>query len=148
MDDKGTIAEAVLVDDRGQILKVGTASALRQGLGSQVETIQLAPAQVLMPGFFDPHMHFLPTLLQSLLGTHDLAPCLPPPYQSGSSSDCKSRNDVLSALARIRAVPEGIAAESADGIDALRPGQARGAGGRGCRTCHSCAARRWSHHHR
>ncbi|WP_335928851.1 amidohydrolase [Myxococcus xanthus] len=103
MDDKGTIAEAVLVDDRGQILKVGTESDLRQGLGSQVEVVPLAPGQVLMPGFFDPHMHFLPTLTQSVLGSHDLAPCLPPPYQSpGVSTDCKLQNNVLSALASMK----------------------------------------------
>lgn len=103
MDDQGTIAEAVLVDDRGQILQVGTESKLRQGLGSQVEVVQLAPEQVLMPGFFDPHLHFLPTLIQSVLGTHDLAPCLPPPYQSpGVTTDCKRRNNVLSALASMK----------------------------------------------
>ncbi|WP_434348845.1 amidohydrolase [Myxococcus virescens] len=98
MDDKGTIAEAVLVDDRGQILKVGTAHEVQKGLDTSVQTVQLAPGQVLMPGFFDPHMHFLPTLLQSVLGTHDLAPCLPPPYRVDPSADCRPRRDILSAL--------------------------------------------------
>ncbi|NVJ10413.1 amidohydrolase family protein [Myxococcus sp. AM001] len=113
LDDQGTIAEAVLVDDRGQILKVGTERELRQGLGSQVEVVQLAPEQVLMPGFFDPHLHFLPTLLQSVLDTHDLAPCLPPPYQTpGATTDCKRRNNVLSALAAMK-----VDAASAVGSD-------------------------------
>ncbi|WP_426752311.1 amidohydrolase [Myxococcus sp. Y35] len=102
MDEKGTVAGAVLVDNRGQILKVGTESEVRKGLDSQVETIQLAPGQVLMPGFFDPHLHFLPTLVQSVLGTHDLSPCLPPPYALDPSADCKSRSEVLSALASMK----------------------------------------------
>ncbi|WP_141593820.1 amidohydrolase [Myxococcus sp. AB056] len=102
MDDKGTIAEAVLVDERGQILKVGTAHEVQKGLDTSVQTVQLAPGQVLMPGFFDPHMHFLPTLLQSVLGTHDLAPCLPPPYRVDPSADCRSRSDILSALSSMK----------------------------------------------
>ncbi|WAM22908.1 amidohydrolase [Myxococcus sp. NMCA1] len=102
MDDKGTVAEAVLVDDRGQILKVGKAFDLQQGLSTSVEVVQLAPGQVLMPGFFDPHMHFLPTLIQSVLGSHDLAPCLPPPYRVDPSVDCKSRSEVLRALSSMK----------------------------------------------
>ncbi|WP_095959137.1 amidohydrolase [Corallococcus macrosporus] len=109
MDDEGTIAEAVLVDDRGQILKVGKASDVQQGLSSAVEVVQLAPGQVLMPGFFDPHLHFLPTLLQSVLGTHDLAPCLPPPYQVDPSQDCSSRSEVLRALSSMKVEPASVA---------------------------------------
>ncbi|QQR41408.1 amidohydrolase family protein [Myxococcus xanthus] len=98
MDDSGTVAGAVLVDERGQILKVGTADEVQKGLDTSVQIVQLAPGQVLMPGFFDPHLHFLPTLLQSTLGTHDLAPCLPPPYRVDPSVDCKARSEVLGAL--------------------------------------------------
>ncbi|MFP2957694.1 amidohydrolase [Myxococcus sp. 1LA] len=108
MDDRGTVAEAVLVDDRGQILKVGKALDVQQGLPTSVEVVQLAPGQVLMPGFIEPHMHFLPTLLQSVLGTHDLAPCLPPPYRVDPSLDCSSRSEVLRALSSMKVEPASV----------------------------------------
>ncbi|MDC0713792.1 amidohydrolase family protein [Stigmatella sp. ncwal1] len=96
MDDQGTIAEAVSVDGRGRILKVGTEKDVREGLGAGVEPVRLAPGQVLMPGFIDPHMHLLPTLMQSLPVMHNLAPCLPPPYAAANAEGCQ--NYVLPAL--------------------------------------------------
>ncbi|NTX51138.1 amidohydrolase family protein [Myxococcus sp. CA039A] len=98
LDDQGTVAEAVSVDGLGRILKVGTEEEVTDGLGSGVEWVRLQPEQVLMPGFIDPHMHLLPTLAQNLLGTHNLAPCLPPPYRLDTPKDCSTHADLLSAL--------------------------------------------------
>lgn len=106
MDGHGTIAEAVSVDGFGRILKVGTEQDVMQGLGSGVETIRLNPEQVLMPGFIDPHMHLLPTLVQSLFGNHNLAPCLPLPYR-GTATNCETRADLLGALAAMKVLPPG-----------------------------------------
>ncbi|AKQ67880.1 amidohydrolase domain protein [Myxococcus hansupus] len=113
LDDQGTIADAVLVDPLGRILKVGTEDQVRQGLSSAVEVVQLSPGQVLMPGFIDPHLHVLPTLIQSIMGTHDLAPCLPPPYRVDPNVDCSSRADVLSALGGMKLSPQFAASDKA-----------------------------------
>ncbi|OJT21922.1 amidohydrolase [Archangium sp. Cb G35] len=107
MDDKGTIAEAVSVDELGRIVKVGTEKDVMDGLGAGVETIRLEPQQVLMPGFIDPHMHLLPTLIQGLLGTHNLAPCLPPPYDTNTPEYCASHGDLLGALQSMTKSPPG-----------------------------------------
>ncbi|WP_342375221.1 amidohydrolase family protein [Myxococcus stipitatus] len=106
MDDNMSVAEAVLVDERGHILEVGTEKAVRDGLGSGVQVIQLEAGQVLMPGFIDSHLHLLPTLLQSVLESHNLAPCLPGPYRIPTATACESRADVLSTLASIQLSPE------------------------------------------
>lgn len=98
LDDRGTVAEAVSVDGRGRILKVGSEQEVTAGLGSGVEWVRLESKQVLLPGFIDPHMHLLPTLAQNLLGTHNLAPCLPPPYRLDPAMDCATNADLLSAL--------------------------------------------------
>lgn len=105
MDDKGTIAGAVSVDERGRILKVGTEQDVTEGLGTGVNTIRLDGDQVLMPGFIEPHMHLLPTLMQSLPVTHNLAPCLPPPYADANTPNCK--NDVLGALLQMKPASSG-----------------------------------------
>ncbi|MCY1079906.1 amidohydrolase [Archangium lansingense] len=107
MDDRGTIAEAVSVDGLGRIVKVGTEKDVMAGLGTGVEVIRLEPQQVLMPGFIDPHMHFLPTLTQSLMGTHNLAPCLPPPYSKETPEDCATRAELLSALKSMKVTNSG-----------------------------------------
>ncbi|NBD11697.1 amidohydrolase family protein [Corallococcus sp. c25j21] len=106
MDDLGTIAEAVSVDSRGHIVKVGTEKEVMKDLGPGVGLVRLAPGQVLMPGFIDPHLHLLPTLAQSLLGSHNLAPCLPPPYKEASAPGCESHADLLSALKSMRIAAE------------------------------------------
>ncbi|MBU8898618.1 amidohydrolase family protein [Corallococcus sp. M34] len=98
LDGKGTIAGAVSVDGRGHIVQVGSAEALSAGRSATAKTITLEPGQVLMPGFIDPHLHLLPTLLQSVLGTHNLAPCLPPPYNEASAETCAAHTDLLGAL--------------------------------------------------
>ncbi len=100
MDDQGTIAEAVSVDERGRILKVGTESEVTAGLGSGVQIVRLEPQQVLMPGFIEPHMHTLPTLMQSLPIMQNLAPCLPPPYASANTANCQT--ELLQALMTLK----------------------------------------------
>ncbi|MCP3097276.1 amidohydrolase family protein [Myxococcus sp. K15C18031901] len=105
LDDKGTIAEAVTVDGRGRILRVGTEQELRAGLEIGVKAVYLEEGQVLLPGFIDPHLHLLPTLMQSLLGTHNLAPCLPPPYNASSPEECKKHEDLLGALSSMKVAP-------------------------------------------
>ncbi|QSQ14137.1 amidohydrolase family protein [Myxococcus landrumensis] len=106
MDDGMTVAEAVSVDERGHILKVGTEQDVREGLGAGAKVVQLEAGQVLMPGFIDPHLHLLPTLLQSVLESHNLAPCLPGPYRIPTATSCESRADVLSTLASIKLSPQ------------------------------------------
>ncbi|MFY1828421.1 amidohydrolase [Myxococcus fulvus] len=105
MDEQGTVAQAVSVDARGRILKVGSEQEVMAGLGDGVATVRLGSEQVLMPGFIDPHMHFLPTMIQSVLGTHNLAPCLPPPYGE-PAADCATRADLLSALSSMKLSPQ------------------------------------------
>ncbi|HYH99096.1 amidohydrolase [Hyalangium sp.] len=105
MDDQGTIAEAVSVDALGRILKVGTEKDVTAALGTGVEIVRLAPQQVLMPGFIEPHMHLLPTLIQSLPVIHNLAPCLPLPYAAANTSNCQ--NDLLGALMTMKLAPSG-----------------------------------------
>lgn len=101
MDAAGSVAEAVSVDPRGNIVKVGTEAEVRAGLPSDAETITLAPGQVLLPGFVEPHMHLDATLLQSIIGSHDLAPCRPAPYETRPARVCDQHRDVLSALQAI-----------------------------------------------
>ncbi|WP_224243188.1 amidohydrolase [Hyalangium gracile] len=97
MDDQGTIAEAVSVDSKGRILEVGTEKELLQApRGQGMKIVRLEPQQVLLPGFIEPHMHTLMTLIQDMAGLHDLAPCLPGPYSSANPSSCK--NELLEAL--------------------------------------------------
>ncbi|XXF75185.1 amidohydrolase family protein [Myxococcaceae bacterium GXIMD 01537] len=96
MDDKGTIAEAVSVDEYGRIMKVGTKQDVLASMGSTYDTLTLQPQEVLMPGFIDPHLHLLPTLMQSLPVTHNLAPCLPPRYSAANHEGCQ--NYLLDAL--------------------------------------------------
>ncbi|MFY2561190.1 amidohydrolase [Corallococcus terminator] len=117
LDDQGTVAEAVSVDARGRILKVGTEQEVTAGLGSGVEWVRLQPEQVLLPGFIDPHLHLLPTLAQNLLGTHNLAPCLPPPYRLDTSKDCGTHADVLSALQSMQVKPGGGSQEFVLGMN-------------------------------
>ncbi|WP_223646081.1 amidohydrolase [Corallococcus sp. EGB] len=105
LDDKGTIAEAVTVDRHGRILKVGTEKDLSAGLGVGSKRVELEAGQVLLPGFIDPHLHVLPTLLQSVLGTHNLAPCLPPPYNLSTPEECMQHQDLLSALSSMNVAP-------------------------------------------
>ena len=95
------------MDGLGRIVKVGTEKDVMAGLGTGVEVIRLEPQQVLMPGFIDPHLHFLPTLTQSLLGTHNLAPCLPPPYSKETPEDCATRAELLSALKSMKVANSG-----------------------------------------
>lgn len=106
MDDQMSVAEAVSVDEHGRILKVGTEQAVRDSLGEGAKVVQLEAGQVLMPGFIDPHLHLLPTLLQSVLESHNLAPCLPGPYRVPTATSCESRADVLSTLASIKLSPQ------------------------------------------
>ncbi|MBN9684862.1 MULTISPECIES: amidohydrolase [unclassified Corallococcus] len=105
LDDKGTIAEAVTVDGKGRILKVGTEKDLSAGLGVGSKRVELEEGQVLLPGFIDPHLHILPTLIQSVLGTHNLAPCLPPPYNLSTPEECTKHRDLLSALSSMKLEP-------------------------------------------
>ncbi|RKI11142.1 amidohydrolase [Corallococcus sp. AB030] len=105
LDDNGTIAEAVTVDGKGRILKVGTEKDLSAGLGVGSKRVELEAGQVLLPGFIDPHLHILPTLIQSVLGTHNLAPCLPPPYNLSTPEECKKHEDLLSALSSMTLEP-------------------------------------------
>ncbi|WP_257979157.1 amidohydrolase [Corallococcus exiguus] len=105
LDDQGTIAEAVTVDGKGRILKVGTEKDLSAGLGVGSKRVELEAGQVLLPGFIDPHLHILPTLMQSVLGTHNLAPCLPPPYNLSTPEECKQHQDLLSALSSMTVAP-------------------------------------------
>lgn len=105
LDDQGTIAEAVTVDRYGRILKVGAEKDLSAGLGAGARRVELKPGQVLLPGFIDPHLHVQPTLLQSLLGTHNLAPCLPPPYNQSAPAECAQHKDLLSALSSMKVAP-------------------------------------------
>ncbi|MHA7631498.1 amidohydrolase [Corallococcus sp. M7] len=105
LDDKGTIAEAVTVDGKGRILKVGSEKDLSAGLGVGSKRVELEEGQVLLPGFIDPHLHILPTLIQSVLGTHNLAPCLPPPYNLSTPEECTQHQDLLSALSSMTLEP-------------------------------------------
>ncbi|MCP3143586.1 hypothetical protein [Pyxidicoccus xibeiensis] len=64
MDEQGTQAGAVSVDEHGRILKVGTEQEVLDGLDPRALTfVRLEPQQVLMPGFIEPHMHLLAALL-------------------------------------------------------------------------------------
>ncbi|WP_240359194.1 amidohydrolase [Pyxidicoccus trucidator] len=101
MDERGTQAGAVSVDAHGRILKVGTEQEVVAGLDTRALTfVRLEPQQVLMPGFIEPHMHLLPTLLQALPVAHNLAPCLPPPYSGADTPHCQT--ELLKALMTLR----------------------------------------------
>ncbi|NNG97053.1 amidohydrolase [Gordonia araii] len=105
VDAQDTVAEAISVNDAGHIVKVGSERHVREGLPADVTTVRLDPGQVLAPGFIDPHMHLSLTIIQDLLGTNNIAPCLPPPYESRSTEECGRLADIGSALQSMTAAP-------------------------------------------
>lgn len=105
VDAKDSVAEAMSVNRTGHIVKVGTEAHVRAGLPEDVATVQLAPGQVLAPGFVEPHMHLAPTLIQDLVGDHNIAPCLPPPFESRSAAECAKLADIGSALQSMTVAP-------------------------------------------
>src|SRR5689334_6097540 len=100
MDPAGSIASAVAVDRRGVIVAVGSEQAVRAAIrNSVVDVVQLQPDEVLLPGFVDPHMHLLPTILQNLPTLGNLAPCLPGPYAAANQTNCS--NYIKDSLQRL-----------------------------------------------
>lgn len=100
MDDAGTIAEAVAVDQRGVIVAVGSEQHVRKAVADNpVETIRLQSEEVLMPGFIEPHMHLLATILQNVPTLGNLAPCLPGPYAAANHPGCS--NYIKESLRRL-----------------------------------------------
>ncbi|HYO54146.1 amidohydrolase [Archangium sp.] len=111
MDDQGTIAEAVSVDEHGRILKVGTERELLAAHGPGMEIVRLNQQEVLMPGFVEPHMHILLTLMESLPIMKKVEPCLPPPYAEANDPQCT--NILENALRSLRpTTPSGNAAST------------------------------------
>ncbi|HNP55735.1 MAG TPA: amidohydrolase family protein [Gordonia sp. (in: high G+C Gram-positive bacteria)] len=107
VDAKNSVAQAVSVSPSGHIVAVGSEKHVREGLPADVKTVKLAPGQVMAPGFVDPHMHLGPTIVQDLMGTHNIAPCLPPPYESRNPQQCARVADVTSALQSMTVKPTG-----------------------------------------
>ena len=105
VDAKNSVAEAVSVSPAGHIVRVGSERHVREGLPADVKTVKLAPGQVMAPGFIDPHMHLGPTIIQDLVGTHNIAPCLPPPFESRTAQQCARVADVTSALQSMTVAP-------------------------------------------
>lgn len=105
VDAKNSVAQAVSVNDAGHIVKIGTERHVRAGLPADVTTVRLDPGQVLMPGFVEPHMHLGATILQDLMGTHNIAPCLPPPFETRDGVECGKLADVASALQSMAIAP-------------------------------------------
>ncbi|QKT06610.1 amidohydrolase family protein [Gordonia sp. X0973] len=105
VDAKDSVAQAVSVDAAGHIVKVGSEKHVREGLRADVKTVQLSPGQVLAPGFVEPHMHLGPTIIQDLVGTHNIAPCLPPPFEGRDAQECGRLADITSALQSMKVAP-------------------------------------------
>jgi len=99
MTDAQPLAEAVAVKD-GRILAVGTKAGIEADFaGPTTEMIDLA-GRTLLPGFIDPHSHYINALLVA-----NQAKVYPPP--SGPGKDVDSIIAAIKAFAEAKAVPKG-----------------------------------------
>lgn len=99
MTDAQPLAEAVAVKD-GRILAVGTKAGIEADFaGPTTEMIDLA-GRSLLPGFIDPHSHYINALLVA-----NQAKVYPPP--SGPGKDVDSIVAAIKAFAEAKAVPKG-----------------------------------------
>jgi predicted amidohydrolase YtcJ len=92
MDSHDQKAEAVGVDARGLIVAVGTRDDVLHmaGLDPKLVVIKLNPGEALLPGFFDAHLH-LDALLLKYSGLAEMVgPCLPKPYESANTANCRN----------------------------------------------------------
>ena len=90
MNANNDVAEAVAVSAQGLILKVGTLEEALAAAGELPEKIALPEGQVLLPGFLDAHQHVIAVVLSNSGLMKLLGPCLPGPYESGSSDGCEN----------------------------------------------------------
>ena len=99
MTDAQPLAEAVAVKD-GRILAVGTGAAIEaEFAGPATEIVDLA-GKALLPGFIDPHSHYI----NSLLVANQAMVYAPP---SGPGKDVDSIIAAIKAFAEAKAVPKG-----------------------------------------
>ncbi len=107
VDDHNTIAEAVEVNQYGQIVKIGTAAELTAHNPLLVEVITLKPGHVLMPGFIEPHMHLVGTFATAVPEIPNLAPPLAPNYAAYNAPGCQRyiRDVLKNQLIPSNAVP-------------------------------------------
>lgn len=99
MTDALPVAEALAVKD-GLILAVGARSEIEAAHGGpQTEIVDLA-GKALLPGFIDPHSHYINSLLVA-----NQAKVYPPP--SGPGKDVDSIVAAIKAFAEAKAVPKG-----------------------------------------
>jgi predicted amidohydrolase YtcJ len=92
MDRQDRTAEAVGVDARGLIVAVGTRGDIfhMAGLDPALIEIKLNPGETLLPGFFDAHLHLDALLLKNSGLAEMVGPCLPKPYESANTAQCKN----------------------------------------------------------
>jgi len=99
MTDAQPLAEALALKD-GRILAVGTKAGIEADFaGPTTEMIDLA-GKTLLPGFIDPHSHYINALLVA-----NQAKVYPPP--SGPGKDVDSIVAAIKAFAEAKAVPKG-----------------------------------------
>jgi hypothetical protein len=93
MDSNNRVAQAVGIDWRGLIVKVGTEDeifAAAPGIDRKGGNVIRLDGKTLLPGFFDAHLH-LDALLTKYSGLAEMVgPCLPQPYASANTKDCRN----------------------------------------------------------
>jgi predicted amidohydrolase YtcJ len=114
------VVEAVSVDARGVILKVGDADEILATAGPQTQVVRLRRDETLMPGFVDPHLHLVPTIQQELPDAVNVEPCMPRQFRAIQTPGCpKTIEDALTLLReQAAAQPEGFI--YATGLDPSR----------------------------
>jgi predicted amidohydrolase YtcJ len=89
MDAGNRTVDAAGVDARGLIVALGTEQEVLAAAKGKGERIRLKSGQVLLPGFFDAHLHLDALLLENSGLAANVGPCRPEPYKAGQSDDCR-----------------------------------------------------------
>ncbi len=114
MTDTLPVAEALAVKD-GRILAVGTRAEVEAAHGGpQTKVIDLG-GKALLPGFIDPHSHYINSLLVA-----NQAKVYPPP--SGPGKDVDSIVAAIKAFAAAKSVPKGDLIVAYGYDDSVMPG--------------------------